>query len=220
MHQNSATRIQFGAASETPSAAGDVLRDADQHLPLSLVGGLIPVVKRKHNVCWECAGHGRRRADFQVNGPDAISEEEFGRIVRCTPLISIDIVIRDPERTVLLGLRNHEPAKGYYFVPGGRIRKGELIAEAFSRILAAETGYCAHFESTRFLGVYQHIYSSNRFGDPTFGTHYVVLAYELNLNVRPALTLDYQHSVFEWMTESELKSRPIVHQYTKAYFQK
>jgi 8-oxo-dGTP pyrophosphatase MutT (NUDIX family) len=68
-----------------------------------------------------------------------LSEEEFGRIVRCAPLVSIDIIIRDPERKVLLGLRNHEPAKGYYFVPGGRIRKGELLKEAFSRILAAET---------------------------------------------------------------------------------
>jgi 8-oxo-dGTP pyrophosphatase MutT (NUDIX family) len=82
---------------------------------------------------------------------DVLNEEEFGRIVRCAPLVSIDLIIRDPERKVLLGLRNHEPAKGYYFVPGGRIRKGELLEEAFSRILAAETGCRADFESARSI---------------------------------------------------------------------
>ena len=76
---------------------------------------------------------------------DVLSEEEFGKIVRCVPLISSDLIIRDPERKVLLGLRNHEPAKGYYFVPGGRIRKGELLEEAFLRILAAENGLSRQF---------------------------------------------------------------------------
>jgi len=120
---------------------------------------------------------------------DILSEEEFGRIVRCTPIVSIDIIIRDPERKVLLGLRNHEPAKGYHFVPGGRIRKGELIEEAFARILATETACRADFESARFLGVYQHMYSTSRFGEPQVGTHYVFLAYELSLNPRPIVHL-------------------------------
>jgi colanic acid biosynthesis protein WcaH len=150
---------------------------------------------------------------------DVLNEEEFGRIVRCAPLVSIDLVIRDPERKVLLGLRNHEPAKGYYFVPGGRIRKGELLEEAFSRILVAETGCRADFESARFLGVHQHMYSTNRFGNPDFGTHYVVLAYELNLICRPTVLLDSQHSVCKWMDEADLKSMRTVHQFTKAYFE-
>ena len=150
---------------------------------------------------------------------DVLSEEEFGEIVRCVPLISSDLIIRDPERKVLLGLRNHEPAKGYFFVPGGRIRKGELLEEAFLRILAAETGCRANFESARFLGVYQHMYANNRFGHPDFGTHYVVLAYELSLNRPPSVMLDSQHSVCEWMDEGDLKTRHTVHQFTKAYFQ-
>src|SRR2546430_8382274 len=137
---------------------------------------------------------------------DVLNEEEFGRIVRCAPLVSIDLIIRDPERKVLLGLRNHEPAKGYYFVPGGRIRKCELLEEAFSRILSDETGCRADIDGARFLGVYQHIYPNNRFGDPHFGMHYVVLAYELNLICRPNFVLDSQHSVFEWMDWVDLKS--------------
>jgi hypothetical protein len=85
--------------------------------------------------------------------------------------------------------------------------------------LAAETACRADFESARFLGVYQHMYSNNRFGEPDVGTHYVVLAYELSLNPRPAVMLDSQHSICEWMDEADLKSRHTVHQYTKAYFQ-
>jgi hypothetical protein len=39
------------------------------------------------------------------------------------PLVSIDLIIRDNADRVLLGLRNNEPAKGYFFVPGGIILK-------------------------------------------------------------------------------------------------
>ena len=85
--------------------------------------------------------------------------------------------------------------KGCRFVPGGRIRKGELIEEAFARIVATETACRADFESARFLGVYQHMYSTSRFGEPEVGTHYVVLDYELSLNPRPIVMLDSQHSI-------------------------
>ena len=77
---------------------------------------------------------------------------------------------------MLSGSETTSQPKGYHFVPGGRIRKSELIEEAFARILATETVCRADFESAR--GVYQHMYSTSRFGEPEVGTHYVVLAYE------------------------------------------
>jgi len=50
-------------------------------------------------------------------------------------LVSIDLIIRNARDEVLLGLRSNEPAKGFYFVPGGMIRKGERLGEAFASIL-------------------------------------------------------------------------------------
>jgi colanic acid biosynthesis protein WcaH len=147
-----------------------------------------------------------------------LDDEEFSRIVRSAPLVSIDLIVRDPARNVLVGLRTNEPAKNYYFVPGGCIRKGESLKAAFARIAKVETGCQADLEDAAFLGVYEHMYPNNRFGHAEYGTHYVVLAYELCLNHRPEIKLDSQHSSFRWMNETELRAEPSVHPNTKAYF--
>jgi colanic acid biosynthesis protein WcaH len=154
-----------------------------------------------------------------MNSPNVLNDEEFAKIVRFAPLVSIDLIIRDPDRKVLVGVRNNEPAKNFYFVPGGRIRKDETLEAAFARILTAETGWSVGFNEARFLGVYQHMYPNNRFGHSGYGTHYVVLAYELNLSRRPAIVLDSQHRVAKWMDEAELRAATNVHRYTKAYFE-
>jgi colanic acid biosynthesis protein WcaH len=108
-----------------------------------------------------------------------LAEDDFRAVVRLAPLVSIDLVIRNGSGNVLLGLRTNEPARGFYFVPGGRILKNERVRDAFARILNSETGCSGSIDDARLLGVYDHIYDSNRFGDPGFGTHYVVLAYTL-----------------------------------------
>lgn len=147
-----------------------------------------------------------------------ISDEDFAVVVRSAPLVSIDLVLRNAEGRVLVGLRNNEPAKGTYFVPGGVIRKSERLDDAFSRILAAETGLDAARGDASFLGVYEHFYPTNRFGGPGYGTHYVVLAYTLALPEGAAVRGDAQHSRFRWMSEDEILSAPDVHENTKAYF--
>jgi hypothetical protein len=58
------------------------------------------------------------------------------------------------------------------------------------RILNSETGCRVSHGDARFLGAFQHFYSTNRFGDPAYGTHYVVLAYELQLDYRPEIVAD------------------------------
>jgi colanic acid biosynthesis protein WcaH len=149
-----------------------------------------------------------------------ITDNEFSCVVRCAPLPSIDLIIRDSDRRVLVGLRTNEPAKNYYFVPGGVIRKNETIEVAFARILTAETGCRVSHGDARFLGAFQHFYSTNRFGDPAYGTHYVVLAYDLQLDYCPKIAADAQHSEFKWMAVSDLIAASDVHENTKAYFRK
>src|SRR5580692_10716108 len=85
----------------------------------------------------------------------------FAQVVRNTPLISIDLVLRDPMGAVLVGHRTFEPAKGYWFVPGGRIGKLETLDEAFARIITEETGIGVSRQDARLLGVYEHFYSTN-----------------------------------------------------------
>lgn len=144
--------------------------------------------------------------------------QDFAHVVRMTPLVSIDLILRDPEGAVLVGLRTNEPAKGFWFVPGGRIGKNERLDDAFIRILHIETGLEYHRAAARFLGVYEHIYEANRLREPGYGTHYVVLGYEIKLPMRPTIQLDDQHSAIKWMTAPELLATPDVHENTKAYF--
>src|SRR5262245_34477115 len=125
-----------------------------------------------------------------MNDAHDLTAEQFAHIVRYAPLVSIDLIIRDPQACVLVGLRRNEPAKNHYFVPGGRIKKNEMIASAFARILQAETGLTFGLERARLVGVFEHIYPTNRFEHEDYGTHYVVLAYELAFGERPAIRLD------------------------------
>ena len=95
-----------------------------------------------------------------------MDHRDFESVVRLTPLVAIDLIVRSPDGRVLLGRRNHEPAKGSFFVPGGRITKNETLAAAFKRISRAEIGVEKTIEAARFLGVYEHFYRTNSFEQP------------------------------------------------------
>jgi len=147
-----------------------------------------------------------------------LEPQEFERVVRFTPLVSIDIVVRSKAGHVLLGRRKNEPARNTFFVPGGRITKNERLEDAFKRITAAELGVQLGLDQARFIGVYEHIYQENVFRKKGFGTHYIVLAYELILTEPPASLPTQQHEDYVWKMERELIDWPAVHEYTKAYF--
>jgi colanic acid biosynthesis protein WcaH len=153
-----------------------------------------------------------------MTGPRPIDDDDFARIIRCAPLVSIDIIVRDPQGYALLGLRVNEPARGKYFVPGGAIRKNETIRAAFARILKAEIRIKASLDDATFVGVFEHFYDTNRFGNPEYGTHYVVLAYEIILPERPLIETDSQHSNVQWMSKDDILSAENVHPNTKVYF--
>ncbi len=147
-----------------------------------------------------------------------IEQNIFRTIVKNTPLVSVDLLIFDPEGRVLLGLRNNEPAKGTWFVPGSRINKGEKFDEAFLRITKMETGSTIKLEQALFKGVYQHIYDTNALDEPGYGSHYIVLAFAIKLDKEIHNLPDEQHSQYLWLTPGELLKHPNVHSYTQAYF--
>jgi len=144
--------------------------------------------------------------------------EEFENVIRLTPLVAIDLVVRSPEGRVLVGRRTHEPAKDVFFVPGGRITKNETLAAAFRRISREELAIELTLDNARFLSVNEHIYPTNRFRKKGFGTHYITLAYEVVLSLETAQLPKDQHGEYAWMSPAELVQSPEVHENTKAYF--
>ncbi len=84
--------------------------------------------------------------------------------------------------------------------------------------MLAETGLDGERTTARLLGAYEHLYDTNALGDATFGTHYVVLGYHLNVPTDAAIVADDQHAEFAWRQPSDLAADPRVHANTKAYF--
>ena len=142
--------------------------------------------------------------------------ETFKTIVASTPLVSIDLVVRNSEGEVLLGQRLNRPAQGYWFVPGGRILKGETFDDAFERLTEVELGVEIPLARANFLGAYQHFYEDNFSGDD-FSTHYVVLGYELILDVPLDSLPRLQHGHYRWWHVAELMMSDEVHRHTKWY---
>ena len=143
--------------------------------------------------------------------------EKFLEAVRAMPLVSFDMLVRDASDRILLGQRKNKPAKGFWFVPGVIIRKGETLQEAFARISRDELRQPLQLAEVRLHGVYEHFYEENAAGVAGVATHYIVLAYELTWpSDLTGLPLN-QHNEYGWFTETEVLAHPLVHINTKAY---
>lgn len=147
-----------------------------------------------------------------------MNDEKILEIINAAPLVSVDLIIKNEGGDVLLGKRSNRPAQGYWFVPGGRIRKNEKIADAVARISETELGIAVRFYKTRLLGGYNHIYDDNYLGVGGINTHYVVLAYEYTLDKDVKIVKDDQHSDIQWWNIRELLLSKDVHPYTQDYF--
>ena len=147
-----------------------------------------------------------------------MEEKKILEIVDATPLVSVDLIIESPFQKVLLGKRTNRPAKGFWFVPGGRIVKNETISQALKRISEVEVGQDLSTKAPRLLGAYDHIYEDNFLNVNGINTHYVVLAYVIILQQEIEAKPDGQHSELKWWEIDKILEDPNVHQNTKVYF--
>jgi colanic acid biosynthesis protein WcaH len=148
-----------------------------------------------------------------------LPEDTFKTVIASTPLISIDLVVKNNAGHYLLGYRNNKPAQGYWFVPGGRILKGEHKNDAFSRLVKAELGIDMVINEAIFDDVYEHFYDDYVFGDEV-STHYIVLAYQVVIDIKLTALPDEQHSQYKWFTKEQLLLADNVHKHSKWYVDK
>ena len=149
-----------------------------------------------------------------------LSNDLFRSVVASTPLVSIDLVVLNAKGECLLGQRLNRPAKGSWFVPGGRILKNETMDSAFKRLTQEELGQLFHRSDARLLGAYEHFYADSVFGADAQApnTHYVVLAYQLVLVEGQELQLPHaQHEAYHWWPLIGMQTHKHVHANTRAY---
>ena len=147
------------------------------------------------------------------NNPGYLTGDLFKTIIEHTPLVSVDIIVKQ-EGKVLLGKRVNKPALGYWFTLGGRVLKNERIQDAIHRICNMEMGIIS-YENPKFIGVFEHLYDDSIFD--AVSTHYVNLGYEIEVSGLEDLPAD-QHNAYRWFGLEELMQHDEVHTYVKDYF--
>lgn len=148
-----------------------------------------------------------------------LDKDTFATVIQNTPLVSLDLIVINKNNKVLLGQRLNRPAKGSWFVPGGRILKNESLGTAFKRLTLEELGIQINMNGSELLGPFDHFYDDNAIND-AFSTHYVAIAYVLRVKVELTrnLPLNDQHSKYKWFEVDELLKSRNVHEHTKLYF--
>ena len=142
-----------------------------------------------------------------------LDDQTFETVISSTPLISIDLLVKNNNK-ILLGKRINKPAQSYFFSIGGRVYKNEAIDNAMMRIAKNELNIELKL-TPRFIGVFEHFYDDSIYQDVS--THYVNLAYEIEIEETLNLPTE-QHNEYKWLTIDELLKNKQVHKYVKDYF--
>lgn len=83
-----------------------------------------------------------------------IANKDYRRIVDTMPILCVDIVLRGGDGRYLLVKRNNEPLKGHWWVPGGRVYKGESLEQAAIRKAREELSL--EISSPKLLGYHEY----------------------------------------------------------------
>jgi ADP-ribose pyrophosphatase YjhB (NUDIX family) len=71
---------------------------------------------------------------------EPLPQEEFTSIFSRVPRLTVEVLIATKDRGVLLGLRDVEPCRGTWNLPGGTVRFGEPAVDAVKRVALGELG--------------------------------------------------------------------------------
>ena len=146
-----------------------------------------------------------------VGSPDPvewIADEDWATIVSNVPIVSVDLVVLTDDG-VVLARRQNQPAKGEWFVPGGRVHKGERLEAAVHRVAREELGI--EVEIVESLGVYEHLYSESDVTD-SGGKHYLANGFVVRTTDEPRIG-DSQHGAVRRFEDLPKGAHPYVEAY-------
>jgi len=140
-----------------------------------------------------------------------VPAEDWKVIVSNVPLVSVDLIIKH-NGGVLMGLRENEPAKGEWFVPGGTVLKNESLTKAVQRIARAEIG--CEVQILEGLGSFEHFYETSEIEDVET-KHYVANAFVVE-PMGSVEASDNQHSELRVCERPFTGLHPYVEQYLES----
>ena len=134
--------------------------------------------------------------------PSYISPPLYKKIIQAMPIPCVDLLIYRGDSFLLLK-RTNEPAKGLWFVPGGRIHKNETIIHAARRKAIQELGMELIID--RVLGTYEVFFKTGPFGDEV---HNIVITILARIKGNPKIKIDSQHTQYTFVNHASPDLHP------------
>jgi ADP-ribose pyrophosphatase YjhB (NUDIX family) len=125
-----------------------------------------------------------------------VPENLWNMIRNWIPMPCVDIVIFNEENKFLLLKRNNEPFKDEWWVPGGKIKRGDFPLEDFVvKKVKEETGLDVTI--VRMLGVFHYDYHNK---ENSFDEEDLIVAF-LARRIGGEIKIDSQHSKYKWFNQ-------------------
>ncbi|MGP0089943.1 MAG: NUDIX domain-containing protein [Xanthobacteraceae bacterium] len=129
--------------------------------------------------------------------------DEYRKILSSVPIVCVDCVVVNERRQILLVKRANEPLKGEFWVPGGRVHKGERLVAAVHRKMREELG--VDVEIIENIGFFEEFFDKTA-ESAIGGVHTISIVYL----VRPKnydFKLDDQSAEWAWFKDFPPKFR-------------
>jgi ADP-ribose pyrophosphatase YjhB (NUDIX family) len=82
-----------------------------------------------------------------------LTHKEFWYIYKKVPRLTVEVIVRS-DNGIFLKLRDVEPCKGTWNIPGGTVRFGEKLTDAVSRVAKSKLGI--KVKRTKLLGYIEY----------------------------------------------------------------
>jgi colanic acid biosynthesis protein WcaH len=138
----------------------------------------------------------------------------YKQIHASVPIACVDVAIIKDNK-ILLGRRTNKPAQGQYWLPGGRVLKGETRVEAVHRKIKQETGL--EINVLAELGTDETLFPDGPFGGPTHTINTIFLA---ELAGADTLIADSQNDTLEWFATLPDNLHPYLEKYCQIALEK
>ena len=133
-----------------------------------------------------------------------IPQEQYNQIIENVPIACVDVAIIS-QGAVLLVLRNDPPAKNKWWLPGGRILKGEMMRDAAVRKAEEEVGIECYVGPIIYTA--ETIFPDGPFGIPI---HSINSCFFLYPKDKYKIKIDNHHLKYRWVSEIDNDFHPYV----------
>ena len=120
--------------------------------------------------------------------------EEYRKVLSSVPIVCVDCVVLNDRGEVLLVKRKNEPLKDEFWVPGGRVHKGERLTNAVHRKMREELG--VDVEIIENLGFFEEFFEKTA-ENADGGVHSISFVYLVKPKSQD-FSLDDQSAEWAW----------------------